>query len=205
MKKQFLVIMLVLMGFCFVGGNTNAQPFLGSSSFDFPSEFSIGDTIDFSAQIDMIGMDSLFSGYQFDITLSLYNDADTIQLCSGSVELQNGGILIYQFSCEIPDDIDLGQYSLLIELNTPTGMFVVSQGQSVQVDGNFDINSDGSLDIADLVYLVQFMFANGPPPQPGLSNADLNCDRQNDISDLITMIQFMFNDGTLPCYSNPGI
>ena len=62
-----------------------------------------------------------------------------------------------------------------------------------------DINHDGSgPDIADLVYLVSFMFQGGPPP-PCLLEADINGDGVGpDISDLVWLVQYMFQNGPAP-------
>lgn len=62
-----------------------------------------------------------------------------------------------------------------------------------------DVNGDGvGPDIADLVYLVQFMFQGGPPP-PCLEEADINGDGIGpDISDLVWLVQFMFQGGAVP-------
>lgn len=64
-----------------------------------------------------------------------------------------------------------------------------------------DMNLDGTIDISDLVFLVTYMFADGPEPTP-LSASDFNCSGGNDISDLVNMVQFMFQDGD-PSPCNP--
>jgi|GEM_PF-1105858 len=65
-----------------------------------------------------------------------------------------------------------------------------------------DVNHDGSVaDIADVVYLVNFMFLNGPPP-PNAEEADINADGQDaDIADLVRLVDYMFNEGAplAPC------
>ena len=54
-----------------------------------------------------------------------------------------------------------------------------------------DLNADGAIDIADLVFFVEYMFNNGSPPQV-LGSADLNHDDVIDIGDLVEMIEMMF-------------
>ena len=54
-----------------------------------------------------------------------------------------------------------------------------------------DINDDGSMDISDLVYLVDYMFGNGSEP-PVMSSADCNDDGQVDIADLICFVDWWF-------------
>jgi len=63
-----------------------------------------------------------------------------------------------------------------------------------------DINHSGSsIDIADLVYLVDYMFVNGPEP-PCFEEADVNGDGAPliDISDLVYLVDYMFNSGPEP-------
>jgi len=60
-----------------------------------------------------------------------------------------------------------------------------------------DVNADGqAADIADLVYLVAWMFSGGPAPIP-MDSGDVNCDggAQPDIADLVYMIAYMFSGG----------
>jgi len=66
-----------------------------------------------------------------------------------------------------------------------------------------DINYDGqTADIADLVYLVAYMFNGGPEP-PCMSTADVNGDggNQPDIADLVYLVAYMFQggDALVPC------
>ena len=68
-----------------------------------------------------------------------------------------------------------------------------------------DVNHDDApspIDIADLVYLVDFMFTEGPEP-PCFMEADINGDGGTtiDIGDLVHLVDYMFNSGPppLPC------
>lgn len=60
-----------------------------------------------------------------------------------------------------------------------------------------DIDFSCSIDIADLVYMVAFMFQGGPPP-PNYDSFDVNGDGKFDITDLVYLVNFMFNDGPPP-------
>ncbi len=66
-----------------------------------------------------------------------------------------------------------------------------------------DTNHDGTApDIADLIYLVAFMFQEGPEP-PCMDEANVNGqdDVQPDIADLIYLVSYMFQEGPdlAPC------
>jgi len=64
-----------------------------------------------------------------------------------------------------------------------------------------DVNHDGgsSPDIADLVELVNYMFASGPEP-PCIAESDINGDNSSvpDISDLVHLVDYMFGGGPPP-------
>jgi|GEM_PF-1570085 len=70
-----------------------------------------------------------------------------------------------------------------------------------------DINHDGQgPDIADLVYLVAYMFSGGPPPVV-LAEADINGDGSGpDIADLVYLVAYMFQGGPapVPCGGGSG-
>lgn len=70
-----------------------------------------------------------------------------------------------------------------------------------------DVNNSGDPtgepDIADLIYMVTYMFQSGPAPFPDELLADVNCDGEVDIADVIYMTAFMFQDGpplVIPCF-----
>jgi hypothetical protein len=54
-----------------------------------------------------------------------------------------------------------------------------------------DLNLDGSVDISDLVYMIEYFFTGGPPPQV-METADLDGNGTVDISDLMLLIEHMF-------------
>lgn len=63
--------------------------------------------------------------------------------------------------------------------------------------GDID-HSGGEPDISDLVYLVDYMFTEGPPP-PVVEAADVNNSGGDiDIADLIYLVDFMFTGGPPP-------
>ena len=64
-----------------------------------------------------------------------------------------------------------------------------------------DINHDGSplIDIADLVYMTDFMFGGGPEA-PCFEESDINADGAPlvDIADLVYLVDYMFTGGPIP-------
>lgn len=60
-----------------------------------------------------------------------------------------------------------------------------------------DANSDGSVNIADPVFILNYQFANGPEPLC-LDSADTNDDGKIDIADPIYLLNYLFRQGTQP-------
>ena len=91
---------------------------------------------------------------------------------------------------------DIAATSGHVYVATEDGFLVLSQNV-----GTFCGDMDGSggtlIDIADLVYLVDYMFTGGPAP-PYFELADINADGAIDISDLVYLVDYMFNGGWPP-------
>jgi hypothetical protein len=91
------------------------------------------------------------------------------------------------------------------------GQTAVGQGTSTnfQVNQGFwqnfapgficgDANANGIVNIADVVYLIQYIFAGGPAPNP-LASGDVNCSGIVNIADVVYLIQYIFAGGPEPC------
>ena len=61
-----------------------------------------------------------------------------------------------------------------------------------------DMDGIAGITIADLVFLVDYMFSGGIPPFP-LETADVDCSGTVDIADLVYFVDWMFNGGPAPC------
>lgn len=61
-----------------------------------------------------------------------------------------------------------------------------------------DATSDNMVNVTDVVYLIDYIFAGGPPPVP-VQRGDVNCDSIVNISDVTYLISFVFGGGTAPC------
>jgi hypothetical protein len=60
-----------------------------------------------------------------------------------------------------------------------------------------DINTDGILDVVDVVGLIEYVFRSALPPEP-VSLADINCDGTSDVIDVVRLIEHVFRDGAQP-------
>jgi hypothetical protein len=60
-----------------------------------------------------------------------------------------------------------------------------------------DANGDGAVDPADVVYLINYLFRSGSPPDP-LEAGDANCDGVVDPADVVYLLNYLFRDGPAP-------
>lgn len=61
-----------------------------------------------------------------------------------------------------------------------------------------DCNNDELLNNADVVYLVNYLFRNGPEPLPVSCVGDVNSDRKIAIEDLVYLINYLYRNGPVP-------
>ncbi len=64
-----------------------------------------------------------------------------------------------------------------------------------------DANNDAAVNISDAVYIINYIFIGGAPPDP-LESADANCDAQVNISDAVWIINYIFIGSNAPCDTN---
>lgn len=61
-----------------------------------------------------------------------------------------------------------------------------------------DVNNDGTVNIGDAVYLLNYIFRNGPPPSPELCVGEVNGDGKINVGDAVYIINFVFKGGSVP-------
>jgi hypothetical protein len=61
-----------------------------------------------------------------------------------------------------------------------------------------DVNADGVVSSADVVYLINYLFIGGPAPVP-LEAGDVNCDGVVSSADVVFLINYLFISGPAPC------
>jgi hypothetical protein len=61
-----------------------------------------------------------------------------------------------------------------------------------------DANSDGDVNVSDAVYIINYVFVGGDPPNP-LAAGDVNCDGTCNVSDAVWIINYVFVGGNMPC------
>jgi hypothetical protein len=60
-----------------------------------------------------------------------------------------------------------------------------------------DLNADGLINAGDMVYLINYLYRNGPYP-PALEVGDVNCDEYVNSADIVFLIGYLFRHGPEP-------
>lgn len=61
-----------------------------------------------------------------------------------------------------------------------------------------DCNTDTLVNVSDVVYLIQYIFAHGPGPYPSAAG-DADCNGIVNVSDAVYLIAYIFGGGPSPC------
>jgi bacillopeptidase F len=62
-----------------------------------------------------------------------------------------------------------------------------------------DANGDGQAEMADVVFLINYLFKNGPAPDP-MAAGDANHDCVVECADVLYLVNYLFKGGTAPQY-----
>ena len=61
-----------------------------------------------------------------------------------------------------------------------------------------DPNSDGAINVADVIYLISYLFKGGPVPLPISESGDANCDGKVNVADIVYLVAYLFKGGPKP-------
>ncbi len=61
-----------------------------------------------------------------------------------------------------------------------------------------DVNFDYVVNVSDAVWIINYVFAGGPPPNP-MDSGDVNCGGSVNVSDAVWIINYVFVNGFTPC------
>jgi hypothetical protein len=87
--------------------------------------------------------------------------------------------------------------------NNPWGVLVGKYGTGCTLPWLCgDADGDGALSITDVVFIVNFIFANGMYPSPPTAG-DPDCSGNIDIADAVYLVNYIFSGGFAPCFACP--
>lgn len=99
----------------------------------------------------------------------------------------------------IPTVVDSFDFTVMVtdeDLITDSQEYyiIVEEFQFIRGDANGDLAVDGG----DVVYLINYLYANGAEPSP-LEAGDVNCDGTINSGDVVYLINYLFRSGLPPC------
>jgi hypothetical protein len=62
-------------------------------------------------------------------------------------------------------------------------------------------NADWAINVSDAIYLINYIFAGGNPPDP-MESGDADCSGGISVSDAVMIIRYIFVGGNKPCDIN---
>lgn len=77
--------------------------------------------------------------------------------------------------------------------------FWYGAGGACPVTMTGDVNNNGAITSADIIYLVNFVFKGGATPIPCTASGDVNCNGAVTSADIIYLVNFVFKGGAAPC------
>jgi len=118
--------------------------------------------------------------------------------------------MIYPFCFIIGDITDIAAYQPAVYIRWtmgPTGLvrrycgWNIDDVKVISYDclGYFegDANGDQQINVADAVYLINYVFKGGSAPDP-LKAGDANCDNNTNVADAVFLINYIFKGGPRP-------
>lgn len=63
-----------------------------------------------------------------------------------------------------------------------------------------DFDGSGHVLVPDILYLLNWLFTQGPAPSDG-SSGDINCDQRTNVGDVVYLVRYIFAGGAVPCSS----
>jgi hypothetical protein len=67
-----------------------------------------------------------------------------------------------------------------------------------------DMQANGNIDAADVIYLVAYVFRSGPAPLPRVEAGDVDCSGTITSADVIYLVNHVFRGGAAPCGCSVG-
>lgn len=126
--------------------------------------------------------DDIFPFERYQSTISLSDAiADTFYQISG----QEDGTYFYKVKAKDAQD-QWGAWSNVERAVVGSGGFLRG-----------DANGDGVIDLGDVVFLINYLYRDGPAPDP-LEAGDTNSDGQINLGDVVYLIDYLFRGGPPP-------
>ena len=144
-----------------------------------------------------------FSTWSTTYPESLYADLHTVS-CYGQFDLTPFDTLVF---CNIYATIDYGDDNEMAAVIDQAGAWLAGRPHIFEYPGFIcdctpgDDNSDGVINILDIMYEISWLYKGGPPPLSPypLCTGDVNCSCTHNILDVVYKINHLYKGGPAPC------
>jgi hypothetical protein len=148
------------------------------------------------------------AGVLFSLSITASDpDNDSLALSSESLPLtatfidSGNGVGVFQWTPAVSDtgihNVTFVASDGALDDTILVAITVPWTGCCIGIRGNVNYDASDDIDIADLTYLVEFLFGGGVPPAC-IEEADLNASGAADISDLTYLVDYLFGGGPQP-------
>jgi hypothetical protein len=125
-----------------------------------------------------------------------FEDSSYFEGTSWSWTFGDGGVSSEQNPSHTYEDAGVYDVSLSVSttsytVNLTMPGFITVENERGDADGN------GTVNIADAVYIIDWVFKGGPPPDP-LETGNADCDGNVNIADGVFIIDYVFKGGSAP-------
>jgi Zn-dependent M28 family amino/carboxypeptidase len=96
-------------------------------------------------------------------------------------------------NCDIVDSLDFGYMKEVVKMDLAT---LITRARFIAYTVG-DANMDGLINIADVIFLINYLFAHGSPPNP-YPSGEVTCDGLIPTEDVIFLINYLFAHGAAP-------
>ena len=105
--------------------------------------------------------------------------------------------IVCHVSVSFPPACSLGTYTGAIHFQSSSNSIDIPCTLSVESAFHGDANGNGLIELGDIVYLINYLYKNGPAPVPLLSG-DANCSGEVELGDVVYLISYLYKGGPPP-------
>ena len=148
----------------------------------------------------------------FSMTIGLYaqSDIDIDPVSIPESKAPKGSLQDYMMVTDVLDafggESESDYYKISVNSGGQPSVIGISGSDNYTVEAGYvhasfvmrgDANADGAIDVADVMYLINYLFIGGSGPCP-TEAGDANCDGTVDAADVIYLINYLFIGGSPP-------
>ncbi len=165
-----------------------SSPSVGNPAFSKAAQNS-AQSLGAGAAVDPDG-DSIV--YEFEV----FAVDDTTQLLKSATVPASSGTTFWKVPTDLPASSEFQWRVRASDGEAASDWTTLARFTTVAASECGDQDASGRVDISDALYLLNYVFSNGPEPTGA---GDVNCDEITDVSDAVFLIEYLYANGSVPC------